>query len=128
MVFTEWEVKNFDEVCELIGGSQPPKDEFIYEPRKDYIRLIQVRDYKTDKYATYISKKSAKRFCTVDDIMIGRYGPPIFGIFKGIEGAYNVALMKAVVNKKICNPDYFFKFLQTQNIRTFVEKSSKRAA
>jgi type I restriction enzyme, S subunit len=123
-----WEIKKFEDVCELVGGSQPPKDEFIYEPRKGYIRLIQVRDYKTDKYATYIPKERAKRFCNADDIMIGRYGPPIFGIFKGIEGAYNVALMKAIVNKKICDADYFFKFLQTENIKTFVENSSKRAA
>lgn len=128
MMSSGWEVKNFDEVCELIGGSQPPKEEFIYEPKKGYIRLIQVRDYKTDKYATYIPKESAKRFCNADDIMIGRYGPPIFGIFKGIEGAYNVALMKAVINKEICYPDYFFRFLQTENIKKFVEKSSKRAA
>lgn len=123
-----WETKNFEDVCELVGGSQPAKDNFIYEPKDGYIRLIQVRDYRTDKYATYIPKETARRFCTVDDIMIGRYGPPIFGIFKGIEGAYNVALMKAVVNKKICDPNYFYWFLQTENLRAFVEKSSKRAA
>lgn len=85
-------VKSFEDVCELVGGSQPAKDDFIYEPRDGYIRLIQVRDYKTDKFITYIPKDKARRFCNKEDIMIGRYGPPIFGIFKGLEGAYNVAL------------------------------------
>mgnify|MGYP002785559906 FL=1 len=59
--------------------------------------------------------------------MIGRYGPPIFGIFKGLEGAYNVALMKAVVNEKLCTRTYFYWFLQNNKIREFVEQSSKRA-
>ncbi len=123
-----WEIKNFIDVCELVGGSQPSKDEFIYEPKSGYIRLVQVRDYRTDKFVTYIPKAKAKRFCNKEDIMIGRYGPPIFGIFKGIEGAYNVALMKAVINEKICNRDYFFLFLKTDKLREFVEHSSKRAA
>ena len=123
-----WEIKNFSDVCELVGGSQPSKDEFIYEPKDGYIRLIQVRDYRTDKFVTYIPKEKARRFCETEDIMIGRYGPPIFGIFKGIEGAYNVALMKAVVNEKICNRDYFYLFLKTDKLREFVEHSSKRAA
>ncbi|HRG88921.1 MAG TPA: restriction endonuclease subunit S [Chitinophagales bacterium] len=123
-----WEVKNFGEVCELIGGNQPPKSDFVFAPRNGYVRLIQVRDYRTDKFLTYIPKTKAKRFCTKDDIMIGRYGPPIFGIFRGLEGSYNVALMKAVVNESICTKDFFYLFLKTDKLREFVEKSSKRAA
>lgn len=123
-----WEVKNFEDVCVLVGGSQPSKNDFIYQPKDGYIRLIQVRDYRTDKFITYIPKEKARRFCNTEDIMIGRYGPPIFGIFKGLEGAYNVALMKAVVNEKICDKDYFYRFLKTDTLRQFVEHSSKRAA
>ena len=123
-----WEEKTFEDVCNLVGGSQPSKDDFIYEPKEGYIRLIQVRDYRTSKYITYIPKDKARRFCSENDIMIGRYGPPIFGIFKGLQGAYNVALMKAEVNTKICNSDYFFWFLKTNKLRVFVENSSKRAA
>jgi type I restriction enzyme S subunit len=121
------EEREFGEVCELVGGSQPPKSVFVYEPKEGYIRLIQVRDYKTDKFATYIPKKMAKRFCNEKDIMIGRYGPPIFGIFNGLTGAYNVALMKAIPNSKLCSSEYFYWFLRTNKIRTFVETSSKRA-
>jgi type I restriction enzyme S subunit len=118
---------SFGEVCELVGGSQPSKENFIFELKAGYVRLIQVRDYRTDKFVTYIPKSLAKRFCDKNDIMIGRYGPPIFGIFKGLEGAYNVALMKAIVNEKLCNRTYFYWFLQNKKIRDFVEQSSKRA-
>jgi type I restriction enzyme S subunit len=117
----------FGEICELVGGSQPSKEQFIYEPLEGYIRLIQVRDYRTEKFITYIPKSSAKRFCNKDDIMIGRYGPPIFGIFKGLEGAYNVALIKAIVNESLCDKDYFYWFLKNTKLREFVEQSSKRA-
>ena len=122
------EMKKFEDVCELVGGSQPSKDNFIYEPKDGYVRLIQVRDYRTDKFITYIPKNQARRFCNKEDIMIGRYGPPIFGIFRGLEGAYNVALMKAVVNEEICYKDYFYWFLKTDALLKFVEHSSKRAA
>ena len=124
----EWVIEPFEKVCNLVGGSQPSKDDFIYEPKNGYIRLIQVRDYRTSKFITYIPKEKARRFCSENDIMIGRYGPPIFGIFKGLEGAYNVALMKAEVNNKLCDSDYFYWFLKTNKLRQFVEKSSKRAA
>jgi len=123
-----WEMKPFGEVCEIIGGSQPPKKDFTFEPSKGYIRLIQVRDYRTDKFATYIPKEKAKRFCSKSDLMIGRYGPPIFGIFRGLEGAYNVALMKAVPNEEILDKEFFYWFLKTDDLIRYVERTSKRAA
>ncbi len=123
-----WEILPFGDVCEISGGSQPPKSNFIYEPKEGYIRLIQVRDYRTDKYKTYIPKEKAKKFCSKSDIMIGRYGPPIFGIFSGIEGAYNVALMKAIPDETKLNKEYFRWFLKSHDLVRFVEKTSKRAA
>ena len=43
-----------DDVIEFTGGAQPDKKYFEYEPAEDNIRLIQIRDYKTDNYITYI--------------------------------------------------------------------------
>ena len=125
---TNWEILPFGDVCEISGGSQPPKSNFRYEPQKGYVRLIQVRDYRSDKYKTYIPIEMAKKFCESNDIMIGRYGPPIFGIFKGIEGAYNVALMKAIPNEEKLDKEYFRWFLKNDSLIKFVEKTSKRAA
>jgi type I restriction enzyme S subunit len=124
----DWKMLPFGDVCEISGGSQPPKPTFIYEPKEGYIRLVQVRDYRTNNFITYIPKEKAKKFCNKTDIMIGRYGPPIFGIFRGLEGAYNVALMKAIPNKELLNQEYLYWFLKTDSLIKFVEKSSKRAA
>jgi type I restriction enzyme S subunit len=74
------------ELCEFRGGSQPPKSVFSYEPGPRRVRLIQIRDYKTDAYATYIPENLAKRPCSETDVMIGRYGPPLFQILKGLKG------------------------------------------
>ena len=114
------------EVIDFQGGSQPDKKYFEYEPSPDNIRLIQIRDYKSDKYITYIPKTMAKRFCTVDDIMIGRYGPPIFQILKGIEGSFNVALMKAT--PKMGNREFVRQFLKQDCLLEYLEGLSKRTA
>ena len=114
------------EVIDFQGGSQPDKIYFEYEPTPDNIRLIQIRDYKSDKYITYIPKSMAKRFCTADDIMIGRYGPPIFQILKGIEGSFNVALMKAT--PKMGNRAFVRQFLKQDCLLKYLEGLSKRTA
>lgn len=114
------------EVIDFQGGSQPDKKYFEYEPAPDNIRLIQIRDYKNDKYITYIPKTMAKRFCTADDIMIGRYGPPIFQILRGIEGSFNVALMKAT--PKMGNREFVRQFLKQDCLLEYLEGLSKRTA
>lgn len=115
-----------DDVIEFQGGSQPDKKYFEYAPSEDNIRLIQIRDYKSDKFITYIPKSMARRFCTVDDIMIGRYGPPIFQILKGIEGSFNVALMKAT--PKMGNREFIRQFLKQDCLLEYLEGLSKRTA
>ena len=114
------------EVIDFQGGSQPDKKYFEYEASPDNVRLIQIRDYKSDKYITYIPKTMAKRFCTADDIMIGRYGPPIFQILKGIEGSFNVALMKAT--PKMGNREFVRQFLKQDCLLEYLEGLSKRTA
>ena len=120
-------MKRMDECCSFIGGAQPDKKYFEYKKTIDNIRLIQIRDYKTDKYVTYIPKSLARKTCTTSDIMVGRYGPPIFQILSGIEGAYNVALMKAVPTADF-NVDYFRYFLKNEKLLHYLEGFSKRTA
>ena len=116
------------EVCEFIGGSQPPKSVFSKTKKADNIRLIQIRDYKSDKHVVYIPRSQAKRFCNADDVMIGRYGPPLFQILRGLEGAYNVALMKAVPDESRLFRDFLFYFLKHSAILQYVIYHSERAA
>jgi type I restriction enzyme S subunit len=123
---SSWHRFKFEQVCRIEGGSQPPKSTFEYAPAPHLIRLVQIRDYKSDDRITFIPKKLARRFCTADDIMIGRYGPPIFQILRGIEGAYNVALMKAVPNTDLVTKDYLYRYLNFPALRAYVEFEAQR--
>lgn len=125
---SSWQRVAFEEVCSIEGGSQPPKSTFEYDPSPHLIRFVQIRDYKSDARITYIPKALARRFCSADDIMIGRYGPPIFQILRGIEGAYNVALMKAVPNLKLIEKEYLFWYLNYPALRSYVEFEARRTA
>ena len=44
------------DIMKFEGGSQPPKSTFELKPTNENIRLIQIRDYKTNDYITYIPK------------------------------------------------------------------------
>lgn len=114
-----------EDVCDFVGGSQPPKSEFINTPKEGYVRLIQTRDYKTDAFPTYIQSTSTKKFCDDKDIMIGRYGPPIFQICRGLIGAYNVALIKAKPRQGI-DREYLYYFLKQDAVFQYVDKLSAR--
>ena len=114
-----------DDVCAFSGGSQPPKSTFISTPKEGYVRLIQIRDYKSDNFPTYVPAKSTKKFCDSKDIMIGRYGPPIFQICRGLEGAYNVALIKAIPRSNTVQ-DYLYYFLKQNSLLDYIDELSPR--
>lgn len=113
---------------DFVGGSQPPKSSFSYEKKEGYVRLIQIRDYKSDKHLVYIKEDSTKKFCEEDDVMIGRYGPPVFQILRGIKGAYNVALMKAIPDEEVILKDYLYYFLMNGKIQNYIISISQRSA
>lgn len=115
-----------NDVLDFEGGSQPDKKYFEYHKTEANIRLIQIRDYKSDDYITYIPKSMAKKTCKKDDIMIGRYGPPIFQILQGIEGAYNVALIKAIPKKG--NKEYLRFFLKQDCLFKYIDGLSQRSS
>ncbi|EAS64367.1 restriction endonuclease subunit S [Photobacterium angustum] len=122
-----WPIVELGSVVSFVGGSQPPKSTFKFEPEDDYVRLLQIRDYKSDKNLTFIPESSTKKFCKKDDVMIGRYGPPVFQILRGLEGAYNVALMKAVPSEKV-DKDYLYYFLKQDKLFRLIDSLSQRTA
>ncbi len=124
----KWEEKKISEVVEFSGGSQPPKSTFSKKNKNGFIRLIQIRDYKSENHVVYVEKSKTKKFCSVDDIMIGRYGPPVFQILKGLEGAYNVALMKAIPKEEVLSKEFLFKFLENPSIQSYIVGLSQRSA
>lgn len=127
LIPSEWEVLTINDVAEFSGGSQPPKNTFSAVPKAGYIRLIQIRDYKTSDYETFIPEHLARKKCSAKDIMIGRYGPPIFQILRGIEGAYNVALIKASPKKNITR-DYLFYCLKSEKLFELMDMLSQRSS
>ena len=106
-------VMRLGDVCSFQGGSQPPKSNFIQEPKHGYVRLLQIRDFTSDSKAVYIPKELAKRTCEKTDIMIGRYGASVGQIHRGKEGSYNVALIKTIPDLNLINQDYFYYYLQS---------------
>ena len=125
---SEWNYKKLGDVVTFQGGSQPAKKYFSNDKSEGMIRLIQIRDYKNDNFITYVPKELCRRFCDVDDIMIGRYGPPIFQILRGIEGAYNVALIKAIPNEEIINKNYLYYFIKNEHLFKLIDGLSQRTS
>lgn len=115
------------DVIEFVGGSQPAKSYFLYEDGPDRVRFVQIRDFRTDKYPTWVPKNLAKRPFSEDDVMIGRYGPPVFQIFRGLSGTYNVALMKAKPKQHLTS-DFIFYLLQEPKLHSYVVTNSERTA
>ena len=100
------------DVCDFQGGTQPPKEEWVAEPKEGYVRMLQIRDYTQgdEKFIEYVLDSGKLHKCDVDDIMLSRYGY-IGQAFTGLAGAYNVALVKVIKKKTVLNRYllYYFK-------------------
>lgn len=121
-----WNATRIGEMVDFQGGSQPPASTFEFAPTPSNVRLIQIRDYKSSEFVTYVPRALAKKFCRSDDVMIGRYGPPVFQILRGLDGAYNVALIKAVPKEGL-QKGYLFHFLKEKALLAMVEGLSRRS-
>lgn len=125
-VASEHPVVALGEVCDFEGGTQPPKSTFIDEEKDGYIRLIQIRDYKSDKNKVFIPTTERHKKCSKEDIMIGRYGPPVFQILRGLEGAYNVALMRCIPNQNKISREWLFYILNSDRVQKRIIGLSER--
>lgn len=123
-----WPTLPLGQIAEFEGGSQPPKSEFIYEPRQGYVRFLQIRDFKSDKNVTYIRASSKNRLCSDEDILIGRYGASVGQILTGKAGAYNVALMKAMPDTSVVTRRYFYHYLNSEHFQLRLMSVADRSA
>ena len=112
--------KRLLDVCDFQGGTQPPKDEWVNDPREGYVRMLQIRDYSQGdaKFVQYVKDTKRLHKCTKDDIMLSRYGY-IGQAFIGLEGAYNVALVKVVKKEEMHTP-YLFYYFQSYYFQHFL--------
>jgi type I restriction enzyme S subunit len=113
---SKWKTARFEDVFDFKGGSQPPKSEFINQPRQGYVRLLQIRDFEDESNAVYIKDQKKWPKCTENDIMIGRYGASVGKVLGGKSGAYNVALVRLIFDpskvhqgwaRHFCRSSYF---------------------
>lgn len=116
-----WQVVPFLEIASWESNSQPPKSEFIYEPKAGYIRFIQNRDYDSGTHKTYIPL--TKYLSVVDryDILMDKYGDA-GAVRYGIEGAFNVALGKISVHNSY-HREYVRSFLESDGIYNYLHNS-----
>ena len=49
-----WCFFRFTSLIDIEGGTQPPKSQFVEEPMDGYVRLVQIRDFASDKYVVYV--------------------------------------------------------------------------
>ena len=124
---SNWKVVKLGDVIDIQGGSQPPKEEFIYEPREGYVRLLQIRDFGEKPQPTYVPKNKVTKFCTKEDIFVARYGASLGGLVPIMEGAYNVALAKVIFDREGIFPKYLFYLLQTPYFQTPIHMISRSA-
>lgn len=118
-----WIIENVTNLFVFKGGSQPPKEEHIYEHREGYVRFIQNRDYKEEtRHLTFIKESPRNKTAEKLDILMDKYGE-VGQIRYGIEGAYNVALAKIdPINSK--NLELLRGYFSQDSIREYLSNSS----
>jgi type I restriction enzyme S subunit len=110
-----WALTSFGAIFDIQGGSQPPKSSFISAHREGYVRLLQIRDFKTDQFAVFIPDGMKHRpKCDEHDLLVARYGASLGRICTGKAGAYNVALAKVLFNRQMLDPKWVKAFLESE--------------
>lgn len=122
-----WRTLNFGKYCNIEGGNQPPKSQFVDSPRDGYVRLFQIRDLGERPVPVYIPETSTKRFSVEGEILIGRYGASVGKVFWAQNGAYNVALAKFIFPENAFLPDFSFRLLKSSFFQKALEGASRTA-
>lgn len=123
----DWEEKKLGEVCQLTRGHNPPKSKFINELREGYVRFYQIRDGWSDDYAVYVPDTTQLHRVLPDEILMVAYRH-IGKVFRGVSGAFNVALCKiSNIRKDILDNDFLFYLIPTDIIKGELMKRSGRS-
>ena len=69
---TGWNLKSAFDLFDIQGGTQPPKSQWSEVLKDGFIRMVQIRDYKTDSHVAYVQDTKKLRKCNEEDIMIGK--------------------------------------------------------
>ena len=113
-----------NQLFEISGGSQPPKSQFVDNPKSGYIR-----DYGSNPMPVYIPKEKANKITKEGDIILARYGGSLGKVFWAKDGAYNVAMAKVIplFESEFVNKQYLFLFYQSSIYQYLVKDHSRSA-
>ena len=117
------ETKDILSFISLENGAQPPKEMHIYNYKKGYVRFIQNRDYSSSSHLTFIPISKNNHICNKKDIMMDKYGEA-GAIRYGLDGAYNVALVKIIPTFNYMK-EYIRDFLSQSSIKNILFSSSQ---
>jgi len=123
-----WGFRRFIDVLDFSGGGQPPKSAFIEEKLAGYVQLIQIRDLGPYPQPIYVPESKVSKFCTPQDVMIGRYGASVGKVFWGKDGAYNVALIKIHNDHNVYFNGFIFNLMTSplgQNLFSGISRSAQ---
>jgi type I restriction enzyme S subunit len=130
-VFTQrgpgWKMEKLDTLTDLARGHNPPKSKFSREQKPGYIRFYQIRDGGTDDYAVYVPDTPQLHKMKKDDIMMVAYRH-VGRAFRGVEGAFNVALCKiSNARRDLLDDDYLFHMIPSPFVKGELLKRSERS-
>jgi type I restriction enzyme S subunit len=130
-VFTQhgddWKMEKLDNLTELARGHNPPKSKFSREQKPGYIRFYQIRDGATDDYTVYVPDTPQLHKMKKDDIMVVAYRH-VGRAFRGVEGAFNVALCKiSNARRDLLDDDFLFHLIPSQYVKGELLKRAERS-
>ena len=122
-----WEDVRFEDLCKLTRGHNPPKSKFSAEHKSGYVRFYQIRDGWSDDYVVYVPETPQLHKVEPDEILMVAYRH-IGKVFRGVSGAFNVALCK-ISNKdrNKLNDDFLFYIIPTDVVKGELMKRSERS-
>jgi type I restriction enzyme S subunit len=111
----------------LARGHNPPKSKFSREQKPGYVRFYQIRDGGTDDYKVYVPDTPQLHKMKKDDIMMVAYRH-VGRAFRGVEGAFNVALCKiSNARRDLLDDDYLFHMIPSPFVKGELMKRSERS-
>ncbi|MCB4777581.1 MAG: restriction endonuclease subunit S, partial [Sulfurovum sp.] len=121
------EMRRFDTFTKLSRGHNPPKKDFIYQPKDGYVRFLQIRDGSSDKDAVYVPITKKLHLVTKDDLLLVAYRQ-VGKVFRNMEGAFNVALCKIEnIDSSHLSTTYIYYLIHSKYVKGELLKRAERA-